>query len=340
MKYIWQALLASSLTAAWVAPAYGVTSAELIRNQAYVYGRFEARIRFAPGNGVVSSFFLWKSGSEASGAYWNELDFEKLGADCHVQTNALYGAPVVDHSRAESIDADLCGDYHTYAFEWTPAAIVWLVDGVEVRREAGETATSFAENASAGMQIHFNVWPGDASFGGDFDPSQLPVQQYISWVQYSSYSDGAFTQQWREEFDVTKLPSGWSTGNWASPKGYSTHSASNVTFASGVSVLSLTADDAKGFTGTPPVDAAAGGTSNTGGATGAGGSANSETGGGGASTTSLATSTGSAVSNGDDGCGCRTASATHSGNYKILILLGLASLLARRAVRVPRRCTE
>jgi len=37
-----------------------VQSAEFYRTQADFYGRFEARIRFAPGEGVVSSFFLWK----------------------------------------------------------------------------------------------------------------------------------------------------------------------------------------------------------------------------------------------------------------------------------------
>jgi len=69
--------------------ARAVASAELYKNQPYRYGRFEARIRYAAGDGVVSSFFLWKAGSEVSGAYWNELDFEKLGSDCRMQTNTL-----------------------------------------------------------------------------------------------------------------------------------------------------------------------------------------------------------------------------------------------------------
>jgi MYXO-CTERM domain-containing protein len=327
-------LLLSSLVAAWVTPAYAVTSAELIRNEAYLYGRFEARVRFAPGDGVVSSFFLWKSGSERTGAYWNELDFEKLGADCHLQTNALYGAPVADHSRVESVAVDLCEQYHTYAFEWTPMAIVWLIDGVEVRREADETATAFAENASGGMQIHLNIWPGDASFGGNFDPASLPVRQYVSWVQYSSYADGVFTQKWREDFDGSRLPSGWSTGNWASPKSYSTHSASNVTFAAGVSVLSLTADDATGFTGTPPNDESAGGSSNTGGATG-GGTGISETGTGGSSAAMSTTDAATPGASGDEGCGCRTAGVRHANIQLPLIVLGLAMLLARRKAREP-----
>jgi len=256
--------LALALSSA--APARAVSSAELYQNASYAYGRFEARIRFAAGEGVISSFFLWKPGSEVAGTFWNELDFEKLGADCRMQTNPLYGAPVTDHGQIATGVGDLCGEYHTYAFEWTPTYIAWQIDGVEIRREAGEVATAFAQNAASGMQIHFNLWPGDATFGGNFDPAILPVQQYISWVQYSSFDNGSFALQWREDFAAGALPSGWALGSWASPKNLSTHTAANVTFKSEMAVLSLTADDATGFAGEPPGDDAV--ASGTGGAAG------------------------------------------------------------------------
>ena len=241
-----------------------VGSAELYTSKAYGYGRFETRTRFAVGSGVVSSFFMWKDGSEKAGTFWNELDFEKLGADCHMQTNPIYGNPSTDHGKQHALQADLCGAFHTYTFEWTPEAIVWLFDGAEIRRETGATATAFAENATAGMQIHFNVWPGDATFGGNFDPSILPVHQYIDWVQYSSYQDGKFTLAWREDFDAATVPAGWLTGSWASPKNHSTHAPENVNFIDGVAILSLTADDKLGPAGATPTGA--GGAIGTGGA--------------------------------------------------------------------------
>jgi Glycosyl hydrolases family 16 len=40
-------------TAALPATALAVASAELSTTQAYFYGRFDARIRFAPGDGIV-----------------------------------------------------------------------------------------------------------------------------------------------------------------------------------------------------------------------------------------------------------------------------------------------
>jgi endo-1,3-1,4-beta-glycanase ExoK len=263
-------LLAALLAAATEAGA--VASAELYQNQTYTYGRFEARVRFAAGDGVISSFFLWKPGSEVAGTFWNELDFEKLGADCRLQTNPLYGLPVADHSRIEPIEAELCSEYHTYTFEWTPSYIAYFVDGVELRRDGEDVAAAFTQNAASGMQFHFNIWPGDATFGGNFDPGILPVQQYISWAQYSSFAAGEFTLAWREEFDGPTVPAGWAVGTWPSPKSLSTHQPANVVFSSGLAVLSLTADGATGFAGAPPPDEAAAGVPGGGGAAGLGGS--------------------------------------------------------------------
>jgi MYXO-CTERM domain-containing protein len=190
--------------------------------------------------------FLWKDGSEVPGTFWNELDFEKVGADCRILTNAFYGNPAVVHNQSHAVEFDPCSDFHTYAYEWTPESIVWYVDDVEIRRETGAGAMAFTENAADGMQIRFNVWPGDASFGGNFTPAILPVHQYVDWVEFSSYADGEYTFEWREEFEEDSLPPGWLRGNWASPKDLSIHDPGNVYIVDGYAVLSLTADDAVG----------------------------------------------------------------------------------------------
>lgn len=242
--------VAALLTAA--ANAGAVTSAEIYTNDAYQYGRYAARIQFAPGSGVVSSFFLWKDGSERDGVYWNELDFEKLEGECRLESNTIYGDPEGIDPERHILEGDLCGSYHVYAYEWTPDYIAWSVDGVEIRRETGEAAVGFAENAAEGMQLRFNVWPGDETFGGAFDPVILPVYEYIDWVEYSSYSNGAFQVEWREDFSANALPSGWSTASWDSPKGLSTHDDGNVGFVDGYVVLALTSDEATGTTGGTP----------------------------------------------------------------------------------------
>ena len=325
-----------------------VGSAELYTSQAYSYGRFETRARFAPGDGVVGSFFLWKDGSEKPDTFWNELDFEKIGAECLMQSNPIYGKPSANHGKQHALQTDFCGAFHTYAFEWTPEAIVWLFDGSEIRREVGAAATAFAENASAGMQIHFNVWPGDATFGGNFSPSILPVHQYIDWVQYSAYKDGAFTLSWREDFTAATAPDGWLTGSWPSPKNRSTHAPENVNFVNGYAVLSLTADDALGPAGAMPEGsgggamtgaagssgaAAAGGSS--GGAPGSSGSPGSAAGavGTNAGAVGVAGSGAGPAPSTSSGSGCSISPPSRRGASWLAIGVSAMALLLRRARR-------
>jgi hypothetical protein len=255
-------------------PAHATLGAELIRNAPERYGRFEARLRFAAGDGVVSSMFLWKDGSEREGTYWNEIDIEKVGADCRgYSSNVIYGSPKRENVVRVSSSTDLCGGYHTHAFEWTPERLVWTLDGAEVRRLSGDELAAFEQNALPGMQLRFNLWVGDARFGGNFQPDILPVQQFIEWVAYARYTPGAaggeFTPAWREEF-AAPLGAGWAFGTWASPFGHSTHSPANVTLASGVGVLSLTEDSATGFSGAVPAEHAGGGAPGSAGTSGVG----------------------------------------------------------------------
>jgi hypothetical protein len=244
--------------------AGAINSAELFTAESYRYGRFEARLRFAEGDGVVGSFFLWKDGSEISGTFWNELDFEKVGASCLLETNAFFGLPGAVHVQKHPAVTGICGDFHTYTFEWTPDYISFVVDGTEVRREVGATAAAYAENATAGMQIRFNVWPGDASFGGNFSPDILPVHQYVDWVQYSSHANGEFTVEWRDDFDAGPLGSRWLTGSWASPKNKSTHDPRNISIADGNAVLAITNPGGSSGVVTPTAGAGGGGGPGTG----------------------------------------------------------------------------
>lgn len=321
--------------------AGAVSSAEMYTSKAYMYGRFVARIQFAGGDGVVSSFFLWKDGSEKSGTFWNELDLEVLGTDCHLETNAYYGNPGRVHTeKAKNLSADLCGEFHTYAFEWTPDYIAWSVDGTEIRRDEDAVATAYRENADPGMQIRFNVWPGDASFGGNFSPSILPIYEYINWIEYYSYADGEFNLEWREDFDGDTVPSSWLRGNWDSPKGKSTHSSKNVSAVNGYAVLSLTEDDALGAGDAAPEDSdGTGGTTSDDpqGAGGAGsddpeGTGGSDTDAGGATTKTVGNSaTAPTAPAASDGGGCSLIGPRRGARSQgAALLLALAGALVAR----------
>jgi hypothetical protein len=160
------------------------------------------------------------------------------------------------------------------------------------------------------MQIRFNIWPGDASFGGVFDPSILPVYLYVDWVQYSSYTNGTFELAWREDFTADTAPAGWIMGNWDSPKGLSTHSPNNVSFADGNAILALTDDAGQGTGGT---------TSGIGGAApGTGGDGALQTGG----SAAAGDSPFPPPASDEAGCDCHVAAARPRNALGIGLLLG------------------
>ena len=332
-----------TILALWALPtivpaqAMAMASAELYGTQAYTYGRFEARIQHAPGDGVVSSFFLWKEGSEVSGAYWNELDVEKFGADCRMQTNSRYGTDAANHnSQIATMGGNNCAQYHDYRIEWTPDYIAWAIDGSEFRRDTGAAATAYSQNASAGMTMHFNLWPGNSSFGGNIDNTTLPVHEYISWVQYSSYDNGNFQVQWREEFKDSAIPAGWAVGTWDSAYNLSTHNAQNVSFVDGIAVLSLTADNGTGNPGTPPTDDGTSGTSNHGGAGGNAGGAGGNAGGAGGNAPSSTGGSSGTRSGSSGGCAVMSFSKKDGpGLVCILMVAACLPVLGRTRWRQP-----
>src|SRR5690606_29494905 len=105
---------------------------------AITYGKVEASMRFAKGSGVVSSLVLiytpWPPDD------WNELDIECLGNTTgEVQFNHMVNIPPADplseHLQfPEKIDLgfDPTASFHTYANEWLPNSVRFLVDGVLV----------------------------------------------------------------------------------------------------------------------------------------------------------------------------------------------------------------
>ena len=86
------ALLLGAVFQTQTALAY--QGAEVFTEDTFGHGKFEVRMQFAPGSGVISTAFLWKPGSELADVYWVEADIEKAGADCtHYSSNAIYGYP-------------------------------------------------------------------------------------------------------------------------------------------------------------------------------------------------------------------------------------------------------
>ncbi|MCK6600697.1 MAG: family 16 glycosylhydrolase [Bacteroidetes bacterium] len=180
--------------------------AEYRTKAAYLYGRFEVRMKSTPNEGVLSTFFTYFDGTPdnpwASGK-WNEIDIEIIGRYRNdVQLNTITPNQI-SHVSHIWTDFDPAQDYHTYSIEWTPDYVSWFIDGVLVRKQTGEHISTLVYP----QKIMMNTWnPEYKDWVGTFEPKSLPAFTYYDWVSYSSYTPGTgttgegnnFTPEWTD----------------------------------------------------------------------------------------------------------------------------------------------
>ncbi|MPQ33988.1 glycosyl hydrolase family protein [Clostridium estertheticum] len=142
----------------------------------YRYGLYQANMKPAKNIGIVSSFFTYTGPSD--GNPWDEIDIEFLGKDTtKVQFN-YYTNGVGNHEHIYNLGFDASKSFHTYAFNWQPTYIAWLVDGREVYR-----ATSNIPSHAG--KIMMNLWPGTGvdSWLGAYNGA-TPINAYYDWIAY------------------------------------------------------------------------------------------------------------------------------------------------------------
>ncbi len=249
-------VLVTSLTAT-LSFAKAYKGAEIYSNQSYQYGRYEMRMRVAKMSGALSTFFTYKDGSEGAGVFWEEIDIEVLGKNdaTQWQSNIILGTqrPTIKTEAVHTSVTSLAEAYHTYTLEWTPDYVAWYLDGVEVRRITG---TSTVTSLTKPQSLRFNIWSSTNEFwAGTFDDSQLPVYQFVSYLDYKAYNTTtkAFEGGWRDEFNSFDT-SRWGKANWSFDENRVDFAPENVVIKDGVLVLALTKENATGFTGTVPAD--------------------------------------------------------------------------------------
>lgn len=119
------------------------------------YGRFEARLKSVAAPGFVTGFFTY-TGPTFDGDPHDEIDFEFLGkAPTQVQLNYFTDGEG-HHETTVDLGFDASQEFHTYAFEWRPDAVRWLVDGRQVHEETGARGPL----PSHPGKIYLHVWAG------------------------------------------------------------------------------------------------------------------------------------------------------------------------------------
>ncbi|MFD3264025.1 family 16 glycosylhydrolase [Phenylobacterium ferrooxidans] len=154
-----------------------LSSGALASTDSFTYGRFEAEIRPARGSGLVTGFFLHRDLPR------QEIDVELLGSRPNRMLANVYfnpgdeGTAIAYGYRGTPHEIDLgfdaTADFHTYAVEWTPGSIHWLVDGriVHVRSRWDPTPIPHLP-----MRLHANLWsPRSVELAGQLDDDTLPA---------------------------------------------------------------------------------------------------------------------------------------------------------------------
>lgn len=253
---IFRLLLVSLLAVSLMAKPY--RGGELRTIESYQYGRFEVRMKSAPGSGVISSFFMyhdfWAEG-QTSSSYWNEIDLEWLGQyDDKVHTNLIIQNGW-DLPGLTDLSFDPSEDFHTYAIEWTSQYIAFFVDDQMIRW----VDNFYADSMYHEQKLMMNIWPSTSvDWAGSFSASSLPTHAYYDWVKYylwvngtgNAGTDNNFILFWEDNFDS------WDTNRWEK----ATHTwdgnnadfiPENVVFMSGYMILCLTTPSTTGYNGDP-----------------------------------------------------------------------------------------
>jgi len=132
----------------------GYASGEVITHARFRYGYFEASLKAAKGNGVVTGFFSYIG--PVHHEPWNEIDVEILGRDTHRAQFTYH----VDGKDSGGVTVDLPFDaaqsYHVFGFDWQPTYIRWYVDGRLMLTEDGHKLPL----PSRPQEIVFDLWNG------------------------------------------------------------------------------------------------------------------------------------------------------------------------------------
>ena len=166
------------------------SSASIVSNHLFQFGRFEVEMKPAKIDGVITAFFLHRNDP------WQEIDFEFLGRDTSKILANVYFNPGDDGSNCNfgnrgtpviiDLNFDAAEDYHQYAIEWEPHELRWYVDNQLVHIRSSWEPSPVPDLP---MQFFINTWPSRSEeLAGQIEDGKLPINSLVKSVKISSWT--------------------------------------------------------------------------------------------------------------------------------------------------------
>ncbi|MFM5903615.1 MAG: family 16 glycosylhydrolase [Microbacteriaceae bacterium] len=152
----------------------------------FKYGRLEARIKGAPGNGTWGAF--WTLGANIDTKLWpwcGEIDVTELVGRMPTSVLGYSHGPVsygAGRGSTKELGSDWSDGYHTYAVDWLPDQISWYVDG-ELYGVVDKTDRDWAFDNR--HYVILNLAMG-GNLGGEIDPGMDSATMKVDYVRFST----------------------------------------------------------------------------------------------------------------------------------------------------------
>ena len=152
------------------------------------YGLFEAELKAARGSGLITGFFLHRDSPR------QEIDVELPGRDTRRMLVNVYFNPGDEGAamgygyrgtpRMIELGFDAAAGFHSYAIEWTPDGIRWIVDGRPVHERGRWEPTPIPHLP---MRLYANLWsPRSKELAGPIREPELPAESTFRSVTVRS----------------------------------------------------------------------------------------------------------------------------------------------------------
>lgn len=159
-------------------------AAELRTKVPFLYGRFRARARMAPGAAMINAFWGFYDRYAMGGAIDNQIVTECVSAPApQLRYNVVVPADAPDTETVE-LAFDPAESFHVIGYDWTPSEVRFYLDGALTLTVAGNAVAALTEY----QRLVLSAYPSRAGWLGAFDEAVLPVAAAYDWVEIYEYT--------------------------------------------------------------------------------------------------------------------------------------------------------